>query len=75
MSTSHINPNAAKAVADDASSDGSGVSGADFSDTRRPYLAPKLLSAEPLELAAATCDPATGGFGKVGPPTCVTDGS
>jgi hypothetical protein len=36
---------------------------------RRAYTPPKLLSVEPLEAAAATCDPPTGGFGK-SPPAC-----
>ncbi|MEM8963682.1 MAG: hypothetical protein AAGD38_19525 [Acidobacteriota bacterium] len=44
-------------------------------DESLSYEPPKVLSIEPLELAAATCAPATGGFGKVGPPTCGTLGS
>ncbi len=35
---------------------------------RRPYVAPRVLSAEPLEAAAATCDPPAGGVGKAAPP-------
>jgi hypothetical protein len=34
---------------------------------RRRYAPPRLLSSEPLELAAATCNPPTGGFGKTVP--------
>jgi hypothetical protein len=36
---------------------------------RRSYSPPRLLSIEPLEAAAATCSPPTGGFGKA-PPAC-----
>jgi len=32
--------------------------------SRRPYSAPRVLSAEQLEASAVTCDPPTGGFGK-----------
>ncbi len=35
--------------------------------TRRPYQAPRVLSAEALEAAAATCDPPAGGVGKFVP--------
>lgn len=42
---------------------------------KRPYEAPKVLSAEPLEAAAATCDPPTGAFGKSVPIPCSTVGS
>jgi hypothetical protein len=46
---------------------------------RRPYDPPRVLSAERLEAAAATCDPPSGGFGKtLGPPAqggCSTLGS
>ena len=45
---------------------------------RRPYAPPRILSADPLEIAAAACEdvefPAT--FGKtVGPGACTTLGS
>jgi hypothetical protein len=43
--------------------------------TRRPYSPPRVLSAEPLEAAAAACDPPTGGFGKTVPLPCGTLGS
>ena len=33
----------------------------------RPYTPPRILSAEPLEAAAALCD-GTDGFGKTSPP-------
>ncbi len=37
---------------------------------KRPYEPPQILSSEPLEAAAATCDgKGTGGFGK-SVPTC-----
>lgn len=42
---------------------------------KRPYEAPRVLSAEPLEAAAATCDPPTGAFGKSVPIPCATVGS
>lgn len=42
---------------------------------RRPYEAPRVLSAEPLEAAAATCNPPTGAFGKTVPIPCSTVGS
>lgn len=42
---------------------------------KRPYEAPRVLSAEPLEAAAATCDPPTGAFGKSVPIPCSTVGS
>lgn len=44
---------------------------------RRPYTPPRILSIEPLEVAAAACDPPTGGFGKDvgGPFGCTTLGS
>ncbi len=45
------------------SSDATGQPGA-----KRPYQAPRVLGAEPLEAAAATCD-GSGGFGK-SVPTC-----
>lgn len=41
---------------------------------RQPYAPPRVLSAEPLEAAAATCDPPSGPFGKSIPP-CFTLGS
>lgn len=44
----------------------------------RPYAPPRVMSAEPLEAAAATCNPPTGGFGKRSPPTpgaCTSLGS
>lgn len=42
---------------------------------RKPYSAPSILSAEPLEAAAVVCDPPTLGFGKTTPPVCTTLGS
>lgn len=42
---------------------------------KRPYQAPRILSAEPLEAAAATCDPQTGAFGKSIPTPCGVLGS
>ena len=42
---------------------------------KRPYTAPQILSAEPLEAAAATCAPPAGGFGKAVPIPCGTLGS
>lgn len=45
------------------------------SGAKRPYQAPRVLSAEPLEAAAATCDPPAGGFGKTVPIPCGTAGS
>lgn len=43
---------------------------------RRPYTPPRVLSAERLEAAAATCDPPAPPFGKtVGPFACATLGS
>lgn len=46
------------------------------SSTKRQYAPPKVLSAEQLEAAAATCNPPAGGFGKaVGPGGCGTSGS
>ncbi|GEM_PF-2486740 len=45
-------------------------------EARRPYTPPRLLSSEPLELSAGTCDPAYGGFGKSYPSyTCQKAGS
>jgi hypothetical protein len=41
----------------------------------KAYEPPKILSVEPLEVAAAVCNPPTGGFGKAGPPICGTLGS
>ncbi len=41
---------------------------------RRRYEPPRILSAEPLEAAAATCDPPSGGFGK-SVPSCNIFGS
>ena len=41
----------------------------------RAYEAPAILCVEPLEVAAALCDPPAGGFGKSGPPLCGTMGS
>ena len=31
---------------------------------RKPYVAPRVLSTEPLEAVASTCNPPVGGFGK-----------
>ena len=42
----------------------------DKPDVRRPYTPPRILSAEPLEAAAAICDPPSGGFGKEGNIMC-----
>ena len=42
---------------------------------KRPYTAPRMLSAETLEAVAATCDPPTGAFGKTVPFPCTTLGS
>ncbi|MCU0788542.1 MAG: hypothetical protein MUC91_10200 [Verrucomicrobia bacterium] len=44
---------------------------------RRPYAPPRILSSDPLEMAAVVCDPPTGGFGKppTGAPTCARTGS
>lgn len=43
---------------------------------RRPYHPPRIVSAEPLEAAAAVCFPPTGGLGKSYPaPPCTTLGS
>jgi len=44
---------------------------------RRPYTPPRIVSAEPLEAAAAACDEGgTGGFGKTFPaPPCTVGGS
>lgn len=42
---------------------------------RRDYSPPRVLSAEPLEAAAATCNPPAGGFGKTVPFPCSTGGS
>ncbi len=46
---------------------------------KRPYAPPRLLSSEPLELAAGTCDPPTGPYGKAfnpgPPPICYALGS
>ncbi len=44
---------------------------------RRPYGPPRLLSSEPLELAAGTCSPPTEPFGKthIPPSTCTQLGS
>ena len=45
-------------------------------DDKRPYTAPRMLSAEPLEAVAAVCDPNTpGGPGKDVPFPCATLGS
>lgn len=41
----------------------------------RPYGPPRIVSAEDLEAAAATCDPPAGGFGKQRPIPCGTLGS
>lgn len=62
---------------------GSGGSGQGRDRRTRPvvpsapkaYEPPKILSVEPLEVAAAVCNPPTGGFGKAGPPICGTIGS
>ncbi len=43
--------------------------------SRVPYARPQILSAEELEAAAASCDPAAGGFGKTLPSPCGTLGS
>jgi len=45
------------------------------SDRKRAYQAPRIVSAEPLEAAAATCQPQTGVFGKSVPVPCGTVGS
>ena len=37
---------------------------------RRPYAAPRILSSEELELAAAACEPSNAAFGKDFPMTC-----
>jgi hypothetical protein len=42
---------------------------------RKKYSPPRILSAEPLEAAAATCAPPVGGFGKTTPFPCGTLGS
>ena len=42
---------------------------------KKPYEAPQILSVEDLEVAAAACDPPTGGFGKTQPIPCTTLGS
>jgi hypothetical protein len=42
---------------------------------KRPYSAPKVLSVERLEAAAATCDPPSGPLGKSVPMPCGTLGS
>ncbi len=42
---------------------------------RRSYSAPRVLSAEQLEAAAATCAPPAGGFGKHRPNPCGILGS
>ncbi len=52
-----------------------GNEGKPGSEGKRPYEAPRVLSAEPLEAAAATCDPPAGGFGKAVPIPCGTLGS
>jgi hypothetical protein len=39
----------------------------DVQKPRRSYSPPRLLSIEPLEAAAATCNPPTGGVGKSAP--------
>ncbi len=46
-------------------------------DHKPDYQAPRILSIEPLEVAAAVCDPPTGLFGKVfvPPSSCSTLGS
>ena len=51
-------------------SDGLSNNAATAGSSRRPYTTPRVLSAERLEAAAATCDPPTGGFGKSGDPQC-----
>ncbi|MFT5098290.1 MAG: hypothetical protein ACI9HY_000398 [Planctomycetaceae bacterium] len=43
--------------------------------SRRPYTTPRVISAERLEAAAATCDPPAGGFGKTIPLPCGVLGS
>jgi hypothetical protein len=45
------------------------------SAVRRPYTPPRVLSAEPLEAAAVTCDPPEQPFGKSLPIPCTTLGS
>lgn len=42
---------------------------------RRRYAAPHILSAEPLEAAAATCSPPAPPFGKTFPGICTQLGS
>jgi hypothetical protein len=39
--------------------------------SRRRYSPPRVLSTEPLELAAATCENPAQGIGKLGVPGCV----
>jgi hypothetical protein len=55
---------------DSAGGDESRHSGRDgAAERRRPYAPPRVLSAEPLEAAAAVCDPPTPqGAGKSFPP-------
>jgi hypothetical protein len=48
---------------DAANVPGSAESGAEL----RAYDPPQLISSEDLEVAAANCDPPTGGFGKSAP--------
>jgi hypothetical protein len=37
---------------------------------KRPYEEPRIISEEPLEVAAASCNPPTGGYGKTLGPSC-----
>ncbi len=42
----------------------------------RSYTAPRIISAEKLELSGGVkCDPPTGGFGKLIPGPCINAGS
>ena len=42
---------------------------------RRPYAAPRVLSSELLELAAAACEPSNSAFGKAPFPSCGQPGT
>jgi hypothetical protein len=44
-------------------------------ESKRPYTAPRILSAEPLEAMAATCSPQSGSYGKSIPVPCGVRGS
>ncbi len=51
------------------------ASAPDAKHLRKPYTAPQMLSVEPLEAVAATCNPPAAGFGKSVPVPCGTAGS